>query len=156
MSGDGDFGRGRALIRRTLGILDMRPSTPSMMLLCHLTGDMRLTCPTANIGNTFNLPIYGGARRLIRDGYPLDTEVSFWRRDTPVIHKATIGHLARYTVQETDRHGLERRKRYELEEFQVTTGSSVTTGFTKYFRPDRPPPTILIRFRQRQRRAAVL
>ena len=47
------------------------------MLHCHLSGDKQLTCPTANISGTFNLPIYGGARRLIREGYPLDTEVSF-------------------------------------------------------------------------------
>ena len=96
------------------------------MLSCHLSGDKQLTCPTANVSGTFKLPIYGGARRLIREGYSLDTEVSFWRGDTPVIHKATIGYLARYTVQETDRRGLELRKRYEPEEFQVTAGSNAT------------------------------
>ena len=96
------------------------------MLHCHLSGDKQLTCPTANIKGLFNLPIYGGARKLIREGYPLDTQVAFWRGETPVIRKATIGHLARYTVQETDRRGLELRKRYEPEEFQTAAGCNTT------------------------------
>jgi hypothetical protein len=41
------------------------------MLHCCRNSDKRLTWPTASISGTFNLPIYGGAGRLIREGYPL-------------------------------------------------------------------------------------
>ena len=97
-----------------------------MTLTCYLNGDKRFICPDAGIDQLLKLPIYGGARRLIREGYPLETAVSFWRGETPVIHQATIGHLGQYTVQETDKHGLKKRKAYDPRAFQP--GNSGTEG----------------------------
>ena len=89
-----------------------------MTMTCYLKGDNQFICPDANIDQSMRLPIFGGARRLIREGYPLDTAVSFWRDGTPVIHRATIGHLAQYTVQETDKRGLKKRRAYDPTTFQ--------------------------------------
>lgn len=77
----------------------------------------RLEVPAAGVNVTLRQPIYACARYLIRQGWSPETRIILKRRKrdggiTQVTNLCSLGHLAKWTVSERDRDGLELR-RYE-------------------------------------------
>jgi hypothetical protein len=82
-------------------------------VVCHLKRDTQLICEEAGLNENLRLPIYGGARRLIRLGFDLNRPAYFYRGSTPVVEGWTLGHLAQFKVSEPDRGPIRRRKVYD-------------------------------------------
>ena len=82
-------------------------------VVCYLKGDTQLICEESDLNKRLRLPIYGGARRLIRFGLDLDRPAYFYRGSTPVVKGWTLGHLAQFAVSDPDKGRIHRRKQYD-------------------------------------------
>lgn len=70
------------------------------MLTCQLIGDNQLELPDGEVV-TLKLPVYGGARRMIRSGYDIHETVYFMRGDTVCFNPGPLFMFAHWSIAES-------------------------------------------------------